>query len=241
MLVAVYFPMFYYYMDWTYLLLIVGAVITIIASSRVNLTYKKYSKYKSTSGLTGAQTAEKLLRSQGIYDVKVRHISGNLTDNYNPMNKTLSLSDATYGETSVAAVGVAAHECGHAIQHAKGYVPIKIRGVLVPFANWGTRLSWILIIAGLLFSSQSSQTLLNAGIFAFSLAVLFQIITLPVEFNASSRAMVLLENTGILRSDELKYTKKVLSAAAMTYVASAASSLLQLLRLVVLFGGRRRD
>lgn len=240
MLGTAYYPM-YYYFDWTYMLVIIGAVISLIASARVNSTYKKYAGYRSTAGLTGAQAAEKILRTQGIYDVKVRHISGNLTDNYNPMNKTLNLSDATYGQTSVAAVGVAAHECGHAVQHAKGYFPIKLRGVLVPFANWGARLSWILIIVGLLINSNSSQLILNIGIFAFSLAVLFQIVTLPVEFNASSRALVILEDTGILRSDELKYTKRVLSAAAMTYVASAAASILQLLRLIMLFGGRRRD
>lgn len=232
----------YYYFDPTYILLIIGAVICLFASARVNSTYNKYSKYKSASGLTGAEAAERILHSQGIYDVEIRHVRGNLTDNYNPITKVLSLSDATYGNSSVAAVGVAAHECGHAMQHAKGYAPISIRSALVPFANWGSRLSWILIIAGIFIGGNSSQLIINIGIFAFSLAVLFQLVTLPVEFNASSRAMEVLEATGILGTSELKYTRKVLSAAAMTYVAAAASSLLQLLRLVILFGGgRNRD
>lgn len=241
MLLGYYYGMGFY-LDPTYILVIVGAIICLMASARVNSTYKKYSKYQSRSGLTGAQAAQRILESQGIYDVRVQHISGNLTDNYNPMKKVLSLSDATYNSTSVAAVGVAAHECGHAVQHAKGYGPIKFRSALVPFANWGSRLSWILILAGLFFfNAETGQTVINIGIFAFSLAVLFQLVTLPVEFNASNRALKILENTGILDLDELKYTKKVLGAAALTYVASAASSILQLLRLVILFGGRRSD
>lgn len=231
-----------YYFDPTYILIIIGMVICLAASAHVNSTFKKYSKYKSNSGMTGAQAAQRILESQGIYDVKIQHIGGNLTDNYNPITKVLSLSDATYNQTSVAAVGVAAHECGHAMQHAKGYAPITIRSALVPFANWGSRLSWILIIAGLLFFGQGTgQTLINVGIIAFSLAVLFQLVTLPVEFNASGRAIKVLETTGIFGTDELKYTRKVLGAAALTYVAAAASSILQLLRLVILFGGRRDD
>lgn len=235
--------MFYgFYFDPTYILIIIGMVICLAASARVNSTFKKYSKYRSNSGLTGAQAAQRILESQGIYDVKIQHISGNLTDNYNPVTKVLSLSDATFNQTSVAAVGVAAHECGHAMQHARGYVPIKLRGALVPFANWGSRLSWILIIAGLLFfGPETGQTVINIGIIAFSLAVAFQLVTLPVEFNASSRALNVLETTGIFGYEELKYTKKVLGAAALTYVAAAASSILQLLRLVILFGGRRDD
>lgn len=231
-----------YYFDPTYILIIIGMVICLAASAHVNSTFKKYSKYRSNSGMTGAQAAQRILESQGIYDVKIQHIGGNLTDNYNPITKVLSLSDATYNQTSVAAVGVAAHECGHAMQHAKGYAPITIRSALVPFANWGSRLSWILIIAGLLFFGQGTgQTLINVGIIAFSLAVLFQLVTLPVEFNASGRAIKVLETTGIFGTDELKYTRKVLGAAALTYVAAAASSILQLLRLVILFGGRRDD
>ena len=182
------------------------------------------------------------MESQGIYDVQIRHVSGDLTDNYNPSNKVLSLSDATYNSTSVAAIGVAAHECGHAMQHQKGYTPIAVRNALVPFANWGARLSWVLIIAGLIFFGQGTgQTIINIGIFAFSLAVIFQIVTLPVEFNASGRAIRVLESTGIFGNTELKYTKKVLGAAALTYVAAAASSILQLLRFGILFGGRNDD
>jgi hypothetical protein len=231
-----------FYYDPTYILIIIGMVICLAASAHVNSTFKKYSKYRSHSAMTGAEAAAKILESQGIYDVQIRHISGDLTDNYNPTNKVLSLSDATYSSTSVAAIGVAAHECGHAIQHHKGYVPIAVRNALVPFANWGARLSWILILAGLFFFGQGTgQTIIDIGIFAFSLAVLFQIVTLPVEFNASSRAIKVLEGTGIFGNEELRYTKKVLGAAAMTYVAAAASSILQLLRLVILFGGRRDD
>ena len=235
--------MFYgFYFDPTYVLVLIGVVICLIAQAKVNATYKKYSKIASNSGMTGAEAAKRILEAQGIYDVSIQHIGGQLTDNYNPRNKVLSLSDATYGSTSVAAIGVAAHECGHAMQHHKGYVAITVRNALVPFANWGSRLSWILIIVGLLFFGQGTgQTLINIGIIAFSLAVLFQLVTLPVEFNASNRAIRVLENTGIFGSTELKYTKKVLGAAAMTYVAAAASSILQLLRLVILFGGRRDD
>lgn len=234
--------MYGFYYDPTYVLIIIGVIICMVASAHVNSTFKKYSKYRSTSGLTGAEAARRILESQGIFDVRIQHVSGNLTDNYNPMTKVLSLSDATFNKTSVAAVGVAAHECGHAVQHAKGYAPIKVRSALVPFANWGSRLSWVLIIAGLLFfGPQTGQTVINIGILAFSLAVLFQLVTLPVEFNASSRALDILETTGIFGTEELKYTRKVLGAAALTYVASAASSILQLLRLVLLFGGRRDD
>lgn len=235
--------MFYgFYFDPTYILVLIGVVICMAASAHVNSTFRKYSKYQSQSGMTGAQAAKRILESQGIYDVEIQHISGDLTDNYNPKNKVLSLSDATYASTSVAAIGVAAHECGHAMQHHRGYTPITVRNALVPFANWGSRLSWILIIIGILFYGQGTgQTMINIGIFAFSLAVLFQLVTLPVEFNASGRAVKVLESTGIFGNTELKYTKKVLGAAAMTYVAAAASSILQLLRLVLLFGGRRDD
>lgn len=231
-----------FYFDPTYILIIIGAVLCMVASAHVNSTFRKYSKVASNSGMTGAEAAARILESQGIYDVTIQHIGGELTDNYNPRSKVLSLSDSTYRSTSVAAIGVAAHECGHAIQHHKGYAPIAVRNALVPFANWGSRLSWILIIAGILFFGQGTgQTLINIGIFAFSLAVLFQIVTLPVEFNASNRAISVLENTGIFGNTELKYTKKVLGAAALTYVAATASSLLQLLRLVLLFGGRNDD
>lgn len=173
--------------------------------------------------------------------MEIRHISGNLTDHYDPRNKTLSLSDSVYGSASVAAVGVAAHECGHAIQHQKNYAPLTIRGAIVPVANIGSTLAWPLILIGLFISSRSGQALITAGIICFSLAVLFQIVTLPVEFNASRRAVRILGETGILGEQELGYTRKVLGAAALTYVAGAASAILQLLRLILLFGGRRDD
>lgn len=231
-----------FYFDPTYILIIIGMVLCLAASAHVNSTFNKYSRVRSNSGMTGAQAAQRILESQGIYDVSIRHISGNLTDNYNPSTKVLSLSDATYGSTSVAAIGVAAHECGHAMQHNKGYAPISVRNALVPFANWGSRLSWVLIIIGIIFYGQGTgQTMINIGIFAFSLAVLFQIVTLPVEFNASNRAIRVLESTGIFGTSELKCTKKVLGVAALTYVAAAASSILQLLRLILLFGGRDDD
>lgn len=185
--------------------------------------------------------AERILHREGIYDVTVQHVSGNLTDHYDPRNKTLNLSDTVYGSDSVAAVGVAAHECGHAIQHAKGYAPLQFRSILVPVANFGSSISWFLILAGLFIGGNSAQWLINAGIFAFSLAVLFQLVTLPVEFNASGRALKILEADGMLYGEEIKQSRNVLSAAALTYVAAAAASILQLLRLIILFGGRRDD
>ena len=181
-----------------------------------------------------------MYKRQGIYDVKVRHVSGSLTDHYNPSNKTLNLSDTVCNSTSVAAVGVAAHECGHAIQHARGYFPLSLRTALVPVANIGSQLSWVFIIVGAILSF--NQTLITIGIIMFSAAVLFQLVTLPVEFNASARALEQLESNGILYRDEVSQTRKVLSAAALTYVAAAATAILQLLRLIILFGGRgRRD
>ena len=170
-----------------------------------------------------------------------RHIRGSLTDHYDPRNKTLSLSDSVYGQTSVAAIGVAAHECGHAIQHQKSYAPLSIRGAIVPVANFGSTLAWPLIVIGVLFSSNTGSFLIHLGIFLFSFAVLFQLITLPVELNASNRAIKILGDTGILNSQELPMTKKVLGAAALTYVAGAAAAILQLLRLLILFGGRNDD
>ena len=189
--------------------------------------------------MTGREAAEEILRRAGIYDVRVEHISGNLTDHYDPRSKVLRLSDATYNSTSVAAMGVAAHECGHAVQHETGYVPLKIRGALVPIANFGSTIAWPLIIIGLFFNSRSSALFLNLGILAFSLAVLFQIVTLPVEFNAFNRAIRVLGSSGMLYEDEVKATRKVLTAAALTYVAGAASAILQLLRIILLTGNRR--
>ena len=225
--------------DPTSILIVIGALLSVFASIGVNTTFKKYSKVRSASGMTGAMAAERIRRSQGINDVVIQHVAGNLTDHYNPSNKTLNLSDATYSGTSVAAVGVAAHECGHAIQHAKGYAPLSIRSALVPAANFGSSISWVLIIIGIV--AGGSNLLIKLGILCFSLAVLFQIVTLPVEFNASGRAIKLLGNVGILSDREVAQTRKVLFAAALTYVASAAAAILQLLRLIILFGGRDRD
>lgn len=188
--------------------------------------------------MTGAQAAERILHAAGIYDVTVQHISGNLTDHYDPRNKTLSLSDSVYGSASVAAVGVAAHECGHAIQHQQSYAPLTIRSAIVPAANFGSFISWPLIVIGFFITSSTGSLLINIGILCFSLTVLFQIVTLPVEFNASNRAVRILGETGILGEEELRGTRKVLGAAALTYVAGAASAILQLVRLLILSGGR---
>ena len=207
----------------------------------MNSVFRRYSTVRSRSGLTGREAAERILRANGIYDVTVRHIPGNLTDHYDPRNKTLGLSDSTYGSASVAAIGVAAHECGHAAQHATGYAPLKFRGALVPVANFGSTLAWPLILIGLFLRSDTAVIFINMGILLFSAAVLFQLVTLPVEFNASSRAVKVLETTGMLYPEEIRQTKAVLGAAALTYVASAASAILQLLRLLLITGRRRND
>lgn len=228
----------YLYWDPTYILVIIGAIICMLASAGVKSTFNKYSRYRSMSGMTGAQAAERILRAAGIMDVQIRHVSGSLTDHYNPSNKTLNLSDTVCNSNSVAAVGVAAHECGHAIQHATNYAPLSIRSAIVPIANFGSTLSWPLFLAGLVLSI---RPLLTAGILLFTAAVLFQLVTLPVEINASSRALKLLNADGILAPQEVRGAKKVLTAAALTYVAALASSILQLLRLLILAGGRDRD
>ncbi len=233
--------MFYYYFDWTYILVLIGVVICMMASGRVNSVFSRYSRMRSHSGMTGREAAERILRRNGIYDVRVIHIPGNLTDHYNPGNKTLGLSDTVYNSSSVAAVGVAAHECGHAVQHSVGYAPLTIRGALVPVANFGSAISWPLILIGLLIHGQMSALLINLGILLFSAAVLFQIVTLPVEFNASGRAVKALESSGMLYPDEISAVKKVLGAAALTYVAGAASMILQLLRLMIIGGRKNND
>lgn len=230
---------FFYGFDATYLLVIVGAVICMAASAKLKATYAKYAKIRAVSGITGAEAAEKILRYSGIYDVSIEHVSGDLTDHYDPSNKVLRLSDTTYGARSVAAVSVAAHECGHAVQHAQNYVPLNLRKSMVPIVNIGSTISWPMIILGIFLGYNT--TLIHLGIILFSLAVLFQLVTLPVEINASSRALVLLKDTGILHMDEVKSARTVLTAAALTYVAGAASTILQLLRLVILFGGRNDD
>ena len=232
-----YYPFFY---DSTYILVLIGVVISMIASAKLNSTYQRYSSVRSMCGLTGAEVAQKLLNNQGIYDVTVRRVAGNLTDHYDPRTKTVNLSDSVYGSTSIAAIGVAAHECGHAMQDASDYSPLRIRAALVPAANLGSSLAWPLILIGLLLGGGGS-TLTSIGILLFSLAVLFQLVTLPVEYNASHRAVTLLDSTGILSGQEVGQTRSVLSAAALTYVAAAAASILQLLRLLMIFGNRRND
>ena len=231
----------YYYWDPTYILVVIGAVICMIASARVKGTFNKYSQLRSMSGMNGAQVAQRVLQAAGIYDVQVRHVSGSLTDHYDPRTKTVNLSDPVYNATSVAALGVAAHECGHAIQHAKSYAPLSIRSALVPIANFGSMLAWPVILIGLFSNTRSSGLIIDIGILLFSAAVLFQLVTLPVEFDASRRALVMLRTQGILADDELKYTRRVLKSAALTYVASAAAAILQLLRIILITNGRRRD
>lgn len=232
--------MFYgFFYDWTYVLVLIGAVISMIASARVNSTFAKYAKVRSMSGKTGAEVATSLLNSAGIYDVPVERVSGNLTDHYDPRAKVLRLSDATYASNSVAAIGVAAHECGHAIQHQNNYQPLAIRNAIAPAAGIGSKLALPLILVGFLLSY--NQVLIQLGIWVFAIAVLFQLVTLPVEYNASSRAVRLLADRGILSDTEIGQSKKVLDAAALTYVAAAAASILQLLRLVMLFGRRSDD
>ena len=239
--------MFGYYYDPTYMLVLIGAILCILASSRVNRTYRKYAKVRCHSGMTGAEAAQRILQMSGIYDVQVKHVSGELTDHYDPTRKVLNLSDSVYGSQSVAAIGVAAHECGHAVQHQKDYLPLKIRSALVPAANIGSRLGIPIVILGLVLGigfplpGGGYFSLAQIGIWVFALAVLFQIVTLPIEFDASGRALMMVESYGIMNQDEVKDCKRVLSAAALTYVAAAASSILQLLRLVLLTGNRRSN
>jgi len=221
--------------DGTYVLIILAFLISALVSAKMNATFSKYSKVRSYCGMTGAQAAQRILSSAGIYDVRIEHVSGKLTDHYDPSNKVLRLSDAVYGNTSIAAIGVAAHECGHAVQHARNYVPLSVRSAIVPVANFGSQLSWPLFLAGLIFSF---RPLLMIGILLFCAALLFQIVTLP----ASARALRMLDETGIMGRQEIRGTKKVLRAAAMTYVAAVIGSLLQLLRLLILSGAfRKRD
>ena len=230
-------PFFYYY-DPTYILVLIGAVLSLWASATVKSTYNKYSRVYSYSGLTGAQAAAQILRQAGIYDVRIEHVSGNLTDHYDPKARVLRLSDSVYGSNSVAAIGVAAHECGHAIQDQEDYVPLRFRSAFVPVANLGTQVAFPILLLGVFLGS--SHFLIQVGLLCFFFGVLFQLITLPVEFNASGRAVRILRETGMMSDDELSKTKKVLSAAAMTYVAAAAASILSMLGLIILFGGNRR-
>lgn len=225
-----------YYFDPTYILVLIGAVVCLLASAMVNSTMREYHKKRIMTGITGLDCARRILDNEGLYHVQVECVDRG--DHYDPSAQVVRLSRENYMGATITAVSVAAHECGHAIQHAKGYSPLNIRSALVPVVNISSTLSWPIILVGILLSY--NQTLIQIGIWAFALAVLFQLVTLPVEFNASRRAVVKLEQYGIITTQEGAGSKKVLRAAAFTYVAAAASSILQLLRLVLLFGGNRR-
>ena len=221
------------------ILVAAGAVLCMLASTHVNTTYTRYSRMAAACGLTGADVARLILERNGVTDVQVQHVSGDLPDHYDPSKQVVNLSDAVYGSRSVAALGVAAHECGHVMQHEEGYTPLQFRTALVPIANFGSNAGiWIVLLSLIL---GLSSTLTTIGIVLFSMGVLFQLVTLPVEFNASHRALVMLEQYGVLGTDENRKARAVLKAAALTYVAAAASSILQLLRLVLLSNRRNRN
>lgn len=227
--------------DPTYVLVIIGVIICLIASANVNSTFSRYSRVRSASGMTGAEVAARILSMQGLNNVRIEHIDGNLTDHFDPSTNTVRLSDSVYGAQSIAAAGVAAHECGHAIQYARGYVPLNIRTALVPVANFGSAISWPLIVIGLILGAgyqtihgTVAAALIIAGIWCFAAAVLFQIVTLPVEFNASRRALKELEKDSLLTGHENGMARRVLIAAALTYVAGALSAILQLLRIILI-------
>ena len=240
--------MYYYGFDMTYVVLVLPCVIlAMIASYRVNSTFKKYSAQQSRRRITGAQAAERVLRNHGVTNVRIEQVSGNLTDHYDPKANVIRLSSSVYGDTSTAAIGVACHEAGHAVQYAQNYAPIKLRAAIIPVTNIGSRLAMPLILVGLLINSliavsaDVGYAFVYIGIACFGLSLVFQLITLPVEFNASRRAIRAIWDSELLTDEELKGAKKTLTAAAMTYVAAAAVALAQLLRLLLLFGRRRRD
>lgn len=231
---------FFYGFDWTYLVFIVPCIIiTLICQIKVQSTFSKYSKIRNSRNLTGAQAAEYVLRQNGVTGVRIEHVSGSMTDHFDPRTNVIRLSDTVYNSNSVAAVGVACHEAGHAVQHAVGYLPNKIRGIILPMAKIGSQLSWILILLGLVFTAKVGFVLLYIGIVLFSLSVLFTIATLPVEFNASKRALECIRESDLLYGDEYTGAKRTLQAAAMTYVASALTAIMQLLRLIVIARSRR--
>ena len=235
---------YYYGFDWTYVVLVLPCLIlSLWASANVNSTFKKYSKQYSLRQLTGAEAAQRVLRANGVHGVRIERVSGNLTDHYDPKTNVIRLSDGVYNNTSTAAIGVACHEAGHAVQYAEGYAPIKLRAAIIPVTNFGSRLAMPLILIGLLFSTLGSfsDTLIYLGIACFGLSLVFQLVTLPVEFNASRRALHAIEDGGLLTEEEQKGARKTLTAAALTYVAATAVALAQLLRLITLFGGRRRN
>lgn len=232
------------YFDWTYVVLVLPCILlSLWASSSVNSTFKKYSSQLSRRGITGAQAAERVLRSNGVSGVRIERIAGNLTDHYDPSSNVIRLSDNVYGNTSTAAIGVACHEAGHAVQYAQSYAPIKLRAAIIPITNIGSKLAMPLILIGLLLTvfENLSYTFVYLGIACFGLSLVFQLITLPVEFNASRRALAAIESGELLTEEEQKGARKTLTAAAMTYVAATAVALAQLLRLIMIFGRRRRD
>lgn len=238
-----YYP-YYYGFDWTYLVLVMPCILlSLWASANVNSTFKKYAKQFSARRLTGAEAAQRVLMANGVRGVRIERISGNLTDHYDPRSNVIRLSDSVYSSTSTAAIGVACHEAGHAVQYAENYVPIKVRAAIIPLTNFGSKIAMPLILAGILmtFLGSFSDTLIYLGIAAFGLSLVFQIVTLPVEFNASRRAMQAIASSNLLTDEEQRGARKTLTAAALTYVAATAVALAQLLRLILLFGGRRRD
>ena len=232
-----------FYFDWTYLAIVVPCIVlSLWASTNVNSTFKKYSNQRSYRGLTGAEAAKRVLLANGVQNVRIERVSGNLTDHYDPRTNIIRLSDSVYGATSTAAIGVACHEAGHAVQYAQNYAPIKLRAAIIPITNFGSKLAMPLILLGLLFTGlgEMSYTIVYLGIACFGLSVVFQLVTLPVEFNASNRALRAIESGELLTEEELKGARKTLRAAAMTYVAATAVAMAQLLRLLIIFGGRRR-
>ena len=239
-------PFYYYGFDFTYLILVLPCIIlSIWASTNVNSTFKKYSKQFSSRRITGADAARRVLAANGVSGVRIERVSGNLTDHFDPKTNVIRLSDSVYDASSVAAIGVAAHEAGHAVQYAQSYGPIKLRAAIIPITNFGSKLAMPLILLGVLLgvAGEYNYTLVYIGIACFGLSLVFQLVTLPVEFNASRRAMAAIETAEILSSEERRGARKTLSAAAMTYVAATAVSLAQILRLLILFGGngRRRN
>ena len=238
---------YYYGFDWTYVVLVLPCIIlSMWASANVNSTFKKYSGQLSSRRITGAEAAQRVLMANGVQGVKIQRISGNLTDHYDPRTNVIRLSDNVYDNTSTAAIGVACHEAGHAVQYAQSYAPIKLRAAVIPVTNLGSKLAMPLILIGLLLSylGNISYMLVYAGIACFGLSLVFQLVTLPVEFNASQRALAAISSGNLLTEEEQKGARKTLTAAALTYVAATATALAQLLRLLVLFGGRgnrRRD
>lgn len=235
---------YYYGFDWTYLVIVLPCVLlAALASASVNSTFKKYANQISRRHITGAEAAQRVLAANGVYNVRIERVSGNLTDHYDPKTNVIRLSDSVYSSPSTAAIGVACHEAGHAVQYAQNYGPIKLRAAIIPITNIGSHLAMPLILLGIILGAVGSYAsiFIELGIACFSLSLVFQLVTLPVEFNASRRAMTTIKQTDLLTSDEQVGARKTLTAAAMTYVAAVAVAAAQLLRLILLFGGRRRD